>query len=246
MNIFITGVSLGLGKALTKEFLQRGHHVWGVARRKLDDWDTNKDFQSNENFRYTTHDISIYSDVERVCKVMLEEQFIPDIVILNAGIMENDLNGAFSYEIFKKVYQVNLFGAASWINIFLPIFLERNRGIFVAISSLSSYRGLNNKMIAYGGSKAALNMTFECFRLQLSSTGVRFITINPGRMVRDSDGNGLMRITYTSAAKKIVSYIFSKRSSNVFDFPLTSSVISKILRIMPDFIVDKMIKFYIE
>lgn len=243
MNIFITGVSSGLGKALAAEFLHDNHNVWAVARRKIADWDTNKDLQSNKNFRYMICDVSISSDVEKVCKMMMDEQFIPDIVILNAGIMENDLEEDFLYSVFYKIYQINLFGAVTWINVFLPAFIKRNCGTFVAISSLSSYRGLNSKMIAYGGSKSALNMTFECFRLQLLSTGVRFITVNPGRMVGDKDGNGLMRITYTSAAKKIAGHVISKRSANILTFPFISSVVSKIVRVMPDFIVAKMIKY---
>lgn len=244
MNIFITGVSSGLGNALASEFLLMGHHVWGVARRKMDEWDGDRDFMSNSLFRYTVCDVSISSDVEKVCKMMMDEQFVPDIIILNAGIMENDLEDDFLYSVFNKTYQINLFGAVIWINAFLPTFIKRNCGTFVAISSLFSYRGLNSKKIAYAGSKAALSMTFECFRMQFSLTGLRFITINPGKMVKDTEGNGLMKITYSRAAKKIARCSLSKKSASVLDFPLISSAITKMLRVMPDFIVDKMIKFY--
>ena len=33
MNVLITGVSKGIGLALTTEALQKGHHVFGVARK---------------------------------------------------------------------------------------------------------------------------------------------------------------------------------------------------------------------
>ncbi|MBI2523670.1 SDR family NAD(P)-dependent oxidoreductase, partial [Candidatus Peregrinibacteria bacterium] len=34
MNICCTGISQGIGRALTRELLTRGHAVWGIARNR--------------------------------------------------------------------------------------------------------------------------------------------------------------------------------------------------------------------
>ena len=36
MNIFITGVSSGLGKSLMEEYTNQGHHVYGITRDDID------------------------------------------------------------------------------------------------------------------------------------------------------------------------------------------------------------------
>lgn len=43
MKVFITGVSSGIGKALTTRLVKAGHEVWGVARRReaLEELQTN-------------------------------------------------------------------------------------------------------------------------------------------------------------------------------------------------------------
>lgn len=34
MNVFITGISSGIGRALTERLITEGHCVWGIARRE--------------------------------------------------------------------------------------------------------------------------------------------------------------------------------------------------------------------
>ncbi|MBI5970589.1 MAG: SDR family oxidoreductase [Deltaproteobacteria bacterium] len=242
MNVFITGVSSGLGRALTNEFLTERHKVWGVARRKIEAWDNDGRLTSNGSFRFSVCDVSVMADAERVRAQMKEAGFVPDIVVLNAGVMENDLDGTFSYDVFKKTYAINLFGAVAWLDLFLPVFVERDGGTFVAISSLSSYRGLNNKKIAYSGSKAALSMTFECMRLQMTPSKVRFVTVNPGGMSPDESRTGLLKIHYKSAAQKIVRRLASPGLNGVFDFPFLNAFISKTMRFLPDFLVSRIVK----
>lgn len=228
MNVFITGVTSGLGKALAREFLNKGYSVWGAGRRNLE--------ESDKNFYYSVCDIGKEEEVGRVYGEMKNRNFVPDIVILNAAIMKDDLIPEFSYPIFKEIFNTNIFGAIKWIDVFLPLFLERKRGIFVAISSLSAYRPLNISKIAYPSSKAALSMAFRALRVHFTSSGLRFITFHIGRM---EEKDGLIRVSYQKAAARIAKHLHFNKKSDVVDFPYIPTLITRISRFFPDTFIPK-------
>lgn len=235
-KVFITGVSSGLGKYLTKEFLHNSYIVWGIGRREINEADFNCDLPDGK-FYYSVCDVSNQDDIKTVYDRMGETGFLPDIVILNAATHEpGDVDQDFNYELFRKIFDTNLFGAIRWVELFLPYFLAKGKGIFAAISSLSVYRALNNKKIGYPSSKAALNKAFESFRLQYASKGVRFITFCPGRMTEEN--NSLLKISFARAAKLIFDHLHNNKKRNVVDFPLLPSLIFKISRYIPDYLVS--------
>lgn len=234
-KVLITGVSSGLGKHLTKEFMHNNYTVWGVGRRSIEEIELNCNLP-DEKFHYSVCDVSNQDDIKAVYTKMIERDFIPDIVILNAATLENDISQDFNYRLFRKAYETNLFGAIKWVELFLPHFLVKRKGIFVAISSLSTYRAMNINKIGYPSSKAALNMAFESFRLQYASNGVRFITFCPGRMIERN--NSPLKITYAKAAKIIFGHLHNNKKRNIIDFPLLSSLIFKISRYAPDYLVS--------
>ena len=94
MKVFITGASSGLGKSLVDEFVSLGYIVWGIGRRAL--------VEGKNKFYYSTCNISKESDMKLVYDKIQNEDFIPDIVILNAGVMKEDLPDGFSYPILQK------------------------------------------------------------------------------------------------------------------------------------------------
>ena len=55
-NVLITGVSSGIGKALTKLLLTKGFRVWGIARRKELLLELKKELHSDK-FIFTAADI---------------------------------------------------------------------------------------------------------------------------------------------------------------------------------------------
>lgn len=228
MNVFITGVTSGLGKELAKEFISKGYSVWGVGRTNLG--------STEDKFHYSVCDVSKLEDVKRVYEEMKNKKFIPDMIILNAGIIRNDLTPEFSYSIFREMFNINLFGAVNWIDVFLSVFLKRKKGIFVAISSLSAYRPLVINKISYPSSKAALSMVFQAFRIQFASSALRFITFHIGPM---QEKQTLFQITYQKAAEKIVKYLHLNRKADVIDFPFIPTVITKISKFFSDAFISR-------
>lgn len=232
-RIFITGVTAGLGRSLVQEFLAHGYEVWGIGRSAMDDA-----VPAGGKFVYTTADVTRAEDVDRIMRAMNASHFIPDIVLLNAGVALDDVEASFRFPAFKKSVETNLFGAITWIESFLPAFLERG-GTFAAVSSLSAYRAMNRHKIGYPCSKAALNMAFEGMRIQYGGKGVRFVTFCPGPM--RSEGNSLFAISYQAAAKRIFLHLHQRRRANVVRFPLVPSLLYRVSSLIPDRVLARLL-----
>ena len=175
MKVFITGVSSGIGRELAKELVCQGHSVWGMARRSQYLEELKKELGSGPFF-YSVGDVSLASDVESIAKELYRSNFLPDIVVLNAGVFLEDFAGQFDYEVYQRSFSVNLFGAINFVNKFADEFVKRGRGQFIAVSSTSAFRP-DSLSAGYSASKAALAMTFRSFNLRYQKDGIIFKTV---------------------------------------------------------------------
>jgi len=238
MNILITGVSRGLGKNLAIMLLSQGYNVWGISTKDSSASEL-VDLLQYTNFKYSKCNLKYESEILEFIEQNKDEFSRLNTIIFNAGSMENDLeDGKFNFSKFKEVFDVNLISIVMLIEKSLPIFRQNNKGMFIAISSLCSYRGVVVDKVSYPASKAALNMIFESFRLQLSNDNIQFINVNFGPL---GDKNSLMTISYSKAAGRIISLLNEKR--NYLDYPLLPALIMKMLRFCPDKFVSYIIKF---
>lgn len=237
MKIFITGVSSGLGHELTKRFLVDGHQVWGISRCTKEDIDSS--FLMNSGFLYSVCDIRDENRMTDVANKMVDQNFIPDVIILNAASRENDfLSATLSISKFKEIFNVNFWGSLFWVVFFLPFFQKRNKGKFIVISSLSAKYPLNRNKIAYSTSKAALNMLFESLKLQLSLSRVRFTIFNFGRL---GEKKPFLAASYKEAAKKVLKYVYYGENSRTVNYPLIDLLAIKIIQFLPPRLIKKYI-----
>lgn len=159
-KILITGVSSGIGRALTKKLVAQGNVVWGVARRaKLLD-DLKKELKNNSNFVYTPMNVVLARDWRRLIGRMKKAKFAPEVVVFNAAIFGQDLTGSKDdFRLTREIFSVNFFSIIEGFRHLLKIV---GRGTqFVAISSSSALKGSAIEGIGYPASKAALSIAFE-------------------------------------------------------------------------------------
>lgn len=232
MKIFITGVSSGIGRELATKLIKRGHEVWGVARRQELLNSLQADL-NNPNFRVSRCDLVNRNDLEQTAQKMRQVNFLPDVIVLNAGDHIIDTGNGLDIEAFRKTFHLNVDGAMFWVSEFLPDFLTRKSGSVIAISSTSAYRpGI--KSIAYPASKSALSMAFRGLRLKYSGTGVKFTTIHFGPIkTRLWAGSKSFLIRPAREAADFIISAFSKRSGSYF-FPFLSTLLFRLSRIFPD------------
>ncbi|MBS0010634.1 MAG: SDR family NAD(P)-dependent oxidoreductase [Bacteroidales bacterium] len=170
MNILISGCSKGLGYGLSRFYLEGGHRVYGISRTG------NTELENYPHFNHLEQDLSDFDSVRKNIPGFLGEIETLDLVILNAGIL-NDIKDMSdtSIEEIRHVMDVNV-----WANKVLIdcLFLELDEILqIVAISSgaaVNGSRGWN----AYALSKATLNMLIDLYSREHANT--HFIAMAPG------------------------------------------------------------------
>ncbi len=176
-TIVITGVSRGLGRALTEGFIADGHTVLGCARSAAAVEELNRKHGAPHNF--TALDVADEAQVINWAKLLLGDYEPPDLLINNAAII-NDL--APLWEIpsddFSRLIDVNIKGVANVIRHFLPAMLERRQGIIVNISS-GWGRSTSPEVSSYCTSKWAIEGMTRSLAQELPP-GMAAIPLNPG------------------------------------------------------------------
>ena len=230
MNFLITGVSSGLGEALTRRLLSMGHNVLGVSRREC----RFDDASDGSSFSWMQCDVGDEEDVKRTLNSLDEDGYSPDVIILNAGIHIEE-KGPLSLDICEETFNVNCRGALMWVEHYLPKFLERESGHFALISSLSAFCPLPYRS-AYSASKSYVSSVFGCMRRQHAGSGVKFTTIYAGLLDTQMAANvpvpGFLKYPVEKAVKIIVRAIKKRRS--VVAFPLRNILLDCVIYIMPD------------
>jgi len=156
MNVFITGVSRGLGYGLAKTFLKRNYKVYGLARSTPP-----QDLFDFSGFFYQACDLYKFKTINAVLNELLPSGENFRYSILNAGILGkvNSMKNS-SIDDLKYIMDVNV-----WSNKFiLDYFLENSihTQTVIAISSGASVSG-NFGWNGYSISKAALNMLVNLY-----------------------------------------------------------------------------------
>ena len=224
MKILITGTSSGIGKATTEYLRERGHDVREIKGR-------------------SDCDVSDKTAVLEFKNKLTRENWLPDVIILNAGIFPDDITPAFNREAFDKTFAVNLGGAINCIEAFLPKMLMRGKlaprslgevgGHFIGISSSAAFRP-NIRSIAYPASKAALGLVLRGFDLHYRTRGVAFSTVYLGPTATEmwEGKKSLLVATPKRVAQTIERLIYTKKS--VIFYPFLSSLLVRMLMLFPD------------
>ena len=169
-RVLVTGVSSGLGWALTEQLLTRGDSVYGTSRR------TPAQFEGHRNFHFIPMDLGELSSIGPNLEQLCRDISWLDLVILNAGALGSiaDLRDVTVGEM-KHLMNINV-----WSNKVLLDWLFQ-RGIkvaqVVAISSavaVQPQRGWNG----YALSKNALNTLMALYAAEVKE--VHFSSISPG------------------------------------------------------------------
>lgn len=172
-TIVITGVSKGLGRALTEKFISLGHTIIGCSRSQ----DSIELLQQQYPQHYfTALDVS---DNEQVKAWVESFVNIPDLVINNAALINNPAPlWKVSAEDFSYLIDVNIKGTANVIRHVLPLMMKQKQGIIVNLSS-GWGRSTSPEVAPYCASKWAIEGLTQALAQELPS-GMATVALNPG------------------------------------------------------------------
>ncbi|WP_214627082.1 SDR family oxidoreductase [Paenibacillus agaridevorans] len=119
-------------------------------------------------------------DVQNLIDSAVNEYGTLDILINNAGIMDNFVPvGDLTDELWERVFAVNTTGPMRTIRKSLPIFLEKESGVIVNIASAGGLFG-SRAGAAYTAAKHAVVGLTKNVGYQYSVKGIRCNAIAPG------------------------------------------------------------------
>ena len=177
MKIIITGVTRGLGRALTDYFIKAGHTVIGCGRSGEAIFELRMAHEAPHDFSVV--DVALDNKVALWAAKVLEQGSPPDLLINNAGIM-NRLAPLWEQEDreFTKLVDANIRGVANVIRHFVPGMVAAKKGVIVNLSS-GWGRSAAPEVAPYCMSKWAIEGLTKALAEELPE-GMAAVPLNPG------------------------------------------------------------------
>lgn len=167
----ITGSSRGIGKAIAMELAKNGAYIVlnGRDASRLEAATEEVSKIHNKVVSYCC-DVSQPEQSEELIKAAIDNYGKLDILINNVGVSMRGDVADLKPQVFKKVFESNVFGS---VNPTIPALKEirKTKGSIVFISSLAGIRGLPY-LSAYSSSKMALRAIAESIRIEEKSNDV--------------------------------------------------------------------------
>ncbi|XP_042369127.1 D-beta-hydroxybutyrate dehydrogenase, mitochondrial [Plectropomus leopardus] len=178
--VLITGCDSGFGHQLARCLDHKGFVVFagclfpeGAGAQSLAS-------QSSSNLKILKLDVTSDEDVQQAKKIV--EENLPEkglwAVVNNAGISDWAEIEWSSFEDFRNMIDINLFGSIRTSFAFLPL-VRAAKGRMVYMSSIFAFFNCLN-MGAYSVSKRGLEAFADCLRVEMASFGVKVSIIQPG------------------------------------------------------------------
>ncbi len=179
-SVAVTGAGSGLGRDIALGLATKGYVVFGTAMAAAEVEDL-KD-ASGGRVRLTLCDMTRERDVKAWAGGVSDARGQPglDLLINNAGILTPGPLEVLPLDAIRREFDVNVFGALSVINAFLPA-LRRARGRIVQVSTWTASVPLPFNGPS-GASKAAMEVFAAVYRAELKSFGVDVVVAAAGNM----------------------------------------------------------------
>jgi NAD(P)-dependent dehydrogenase (short-subunit alcohol dehydrogenase family) len=237
---FVTGASSGLGRALAAELLRRGWQVAAAARRGGELETLDKFAASPEQLRTFAVDVTDEPALRAAVDGAASRFGGLDVAVANAGIGVPGLAETLPLTELRRVFEVNVIGAAATLIAALPHLRGAPEPLLVGVSSLAAHRGGPGSG-AYNASKAAFSRWLESLRMELAAEGVGVLEIVPGFVRTPMTDRNRFAMPFLmepeDAARRMADAIERRRSHLAFPRRLAFAI--GVLRRMPDGLFDR-------
>lgn len=177
----VTGASGGIGSAVVKKFYGNGYAVEMLDINE----DALKTVIEKENLdparvRCHTLDVSVEQQVKDTIEGILDARGRIDALVNTAAIIgKYNPTIDYTFENFKRIYEINVFGTFLMMEHVLPIMKKQGKGSIVNFGSVSGMTGYTYE-IGYGSSKWAIIGMTKNVANEYGQFGIRANSVSPG------------------------------------------------------------------
>ena len=177
----ITGATSGIGRETALEFARGGAHVVLAGRREERLQDVVREVEAKGGRALAVRtDVSDQEQVERLIEQTVDRFGRVDIHVNNAGVGIASRFEDQSLDDFRRVMDINFWGAVYGCKAALPhMKAQPGGGVIINVSSILGRRGMPFET-AYCASKFALRGFSEALRTEVMADGIDVSTIFPG------------------------------------------------------------------
>lgn len=169
----ISGSSSGIGKAISKQLLEKGWRVIGLAR------DHKKFGVSHKNYYPKTVDFADINTLESTLKTIKKEYESIDAIICSAGYGLFGELEQLSVAQMQKHLNVNFLSQVILIKVFITELKRQQSGKIIIIGSEAALNGAKKGSL-YCAAKFALRGFCQSLRQECASANVGVSLVNPG------------------------------------------------------------------
>ena len=188
-TVWITGASSGIGKEMAIQLSGLGAHLILSSRKRVGLQKVAQLCQSS-SIELLPLDLEDHESLDRLISANDDLLSSVDILINNGGISQRSDVKKTSFDVYKKLMDINYFGTVKLSQGMLPHFTKKNAGHYVVISSMAGKFGVPGRS-GYSASKMALHGFFDALRAELSATAIKTTIICPGYIKTDISKNAL-------------------------------------------------------
>ena len=199
-TIIITGSGKGIGKETSIQAAKSGINVIAISRNT-------ESLKNIKNIVPLNIDITKKESLNKLVNLLKTKKIRIDGLINNAGCLIKKPFSNTDFEIFKKVYEVNVFGLAEITRLVIPFI--HNYGHVVNISSMGGIQGSLkfSGLSAYSSSKGAVSILTEMLAEEYKETGPSFNCLAIGAVQTEMLENAFPGYKAKVSAKKFANYL---------------------------------------
>jgi short-subunit dehydrogenase len=179
-SILITGASSGIGAELAVQLAAHGARL-GLCARRASELEQVAERVKAAGGRALplSCDVADPAAVKQAHAELVAAHGPVEVAFLNAGIGDTTSVKNFEAARVKRLFEVNVFGVAYWLEAIFPAMREAGSGVVAVTSSLAAARGTPGTG-AYAASKAALSSLLESLQADARRYGIQISILEPG------------------------------------------------------------------
>lgn len=182
MNVFITGGSKGIGKAIVEKMSMIANNV--IFTYNNSESSAIEIAEKYNNCKYYQCDLGDYKQCKNVAKNVLSEYQQIDVLINNAGYDRDAIFSKMERQTWEDVIDVNLKSIYNFANFFIPSMIEKEWGRIINLTSIAGFTGAFGKS-NYSAAKAGVVGFTKSLALELASKKITVNAIAPGAIKTD-------------------------------------------------------------